>query len=130
MPLITFMALDVSSIPSIPWENRGTWGMAIELGGAPSRAGNCSAPTTLIRLHALRGPIVLAHVYVNGKLVLTQRGHALRSVSVPRPGGTSAFVVSVVSYTKRGSSLLSTRAFMGCNDAHRPGHSAPTPRGP
>ena len=130
MPLITFMALDVSSIPSIPWENRGTWGMAIELGGAPSRAGKCSARTTLIRLHAPRGPIVLVHVYINGKLVLTQRGHALRSVSVPRPGGRRAFVVSVLTYTTPRSSSLSTRTFMGCNNAHRPGHSAPTPRGP
>jgi penicillin amidase len=31
MPQINFMALDVSSIPSIPWENRGTWGEAIAL---------------------------------------------------------------------------------------------------
>ncbi len=31
MPMINFMALDVSGVPSIPWENRGTWGEAIEL---------------------------------------------------------------------------------------------------
>jgi penicillin amidase len=29
MPQITFSALDVSEIPSIPWENRGTWGQAV-----------------------------------------------------------------------------------------------------
>lgn len=29
MPQITFFALDVSDIPKIPWENRGTWGQAI-----------------------------------------------------------------------------------------------------
>jgi penicillin amidase len=31
MPMIDFQALDVSGVPSIPWENRGTWGEAIEL---------------------------------------------------------------------------------------------------
>ena len=31
MPMIHFQALDVSGVPSIPWENRGTWGQAIEL---------------------------------------------------------------------------------------------------
>jgi penicillin amidase len=31
MPMINFMALDVSGVPSIPWENRGTWGEAIAL---------------------------------------------------------------------------------------------------
>ncbi|MFL5824831.1 MAG: penicillin acylase family protein [Solirubrobacteraceae bacterium] len=31
MPMIQFQALDVSGVPSIPWENRGTWGQAITL---------------------------------------------------------------------------------------------------
>ena len=31
MPMIDFQALDVSGVPPIPWENRGTWGEAIEL---------------------------------------------------------------------------------------------------
>lgn len=31
MPMISFEALDVAGVPSIPWENRGTWGQAIEL---------------------------------------------------------------------------------------------------
>ncbi len=31
MPMISFEALDVSGVPSIPWENRGTWGQAVEL---------------------------------------------------------------------------------------------------
>ena len=34
MPMIRFQALDVSGVPSIPWENRGTWGQAIELPAA------------------------------------------------------------------------------------------------
>ena len=32
MPQIVFVALDVSSIPNIPWENRGTWGQAVDFG--------------------------------------------------------------------------------------------------
>lgn len=32
MPQIVFTALDVSSIPNIPWENRGTWGQAVNFG--------------------------------------------------------------------------------------------------
>ena len=31
MPMISFQALDVSGVPSIPWENRGTWGQAVQL---------------------------------------------------------------------------------------------------
>ena len=34
MPQIVFTALDVSSIPNIPWENRGTWGQAVDFGGS------------------------------------------------------------------------------------------------
>jgi hypothetical protein len=34
MPMINFQALDVSGVPSIPWENRGTWGEAVELPAA------------------------------------------------------------------------------------------------
>jgi len=32
MPQIAFSALDVAALPTIPWENRGTWGQAVELG--------------------------------------------------------------------------------------------------
>ncbi|HLW18369.1 MAG TPA: penicillin acylase family protein, partial [Actinomycetota bacterium] len=31
LPQISFMALDVGTIGTIPWENRGTWGQAVEL---------------------------------------------------------------------------------------------------
>jgi penicillin amidase len=34
MPMINFQTLDVSGVPSIPWENRGTWGQAVELPAA------------------------------------------------------------------------------------------------
>lgn len=29
MPQITFFSLDLPNVPSIPWENRGTWGQAV-----------------------------------------------------------------------------------------------------
>ncbi|MEA2374484.1 MAG: hypothetical protein QOD53_947, partial [Thermoleophilaceae bacterium] len=32
MPQIAFQSLDVADLPSVPWENRGTWGQAIALG--------------------------------------------------------------------------------------------------
>jgi penicillin amidase len=32
MPQIVFIALDVAGIPNIPWENRGTWGQAVDYG--------------------------------------------------------------------------------------------------
>ena len=31
MPQISFMALDIGTIGTIPWENRGTWGQAVVL---------------------------------------------------------------------------------------------------
>ena len=31
MPQITFQELDVGAVGTIPWENRGTWGQAVEL---------------------------------------------------------------------------------------------------
>jgi hypothetical protein len=31
MPQINFQSLDVGGVPSIPWENRGTWGQALAL---------------------------------------------------------------------------------------------------
>ena len=31
MPQIQFQSLDVADLPSVPWENRGTWGEAIAL---------------------------------------------------------------------------------------------------
>jgi penicillin amidase len=37
MPQIVFQSLDVADLPSVPWENRGTWGQAIAL-GRPSHA--------------------------------------------------------------------------------------------
>jgi penicillin amidase len=33
MPEITFFSLDLPTIPTIPWENRGTWGQAVALTG-------------------------------------------------------------------------------------------------
>ena len=40
MPQIVFVTLDVSSIPNIPWENRGTWGQAVDFGPGRSTSGS------------------------------------------------------------------------------------------
>jgi penicillin amidase len=119
MPMIAFTALDVSSIPSIPWENRGTWGMAIELGGAPGSAGPCSARSTRIPTRSPGARIVLVRAYENGRLVLSRRGRSLTSITVPRPRGARAFVVTVIAYTDRGGRLLSTRTYLGCTKTRR-----------
>jgi penicillin amidase len=117
MPLINFMALDVSSIPTIFWENRGTWGQAIELGGTPvnatSPAGPCAAKAR-VRLRARRGRIVRVRVYENGKLVLTVRGRSLRSVTVPLRRRRHRIRVRIVAYTNRGARLTITRVYRPC----------------
>jgi penicillin amidase len=67
MPTIDFMAIDVSSIPSIPWENRGTWGQAVDYGGgtapglslpntAPAGAAAASGLVLVMLLLALAHP--------------------------------------------------------------------------
>ena len=42
MPQIVFVALDVSNIPNIPWENRGTWGQAVDFGSVAPGPGATS----------------------------------------------------------------------------------------
>lgn len=122
MPMISFTALDVSSIPSIPWENRGTLGMAIELGGAPASAGSCSARFTRINLHLRGRRVVRARVYENGRLRLSVHGRSLMSVLVRRPRGSRAFVATAAEYTAHGGPVLSTRTFMGCTRVRRTSH--------
>jgi len=122
MPQINFMALDVSSIPSIPWENRGTWGQAIELGGGSAAAAtrpSCVRPSTRVRLHTRRGRIVRARVYENSRLVRTARGRSLHSVTVPFPRGSRPVLVMVVAYTRRGGKLISTRVYRPCSKTRR-----------
>jgi penicillin amidase len=43
MPQIVFQAVDVSNIQNIPWENRGTWGQAVDFGVQAARAPVASA---------------------------------------------------------------------------------------
>jgi penicillin amidase len=40
MPQISFAPVDISSIPTIPWENRGTWGQAVDFGTQPGQGLN------------------------------------------------------------------------------------------
>ena len=50
MPQIVFQAVDVSNIQNIPWENRGTWGQAVDFGvqaaTAPVVSGSGGTPGT------------------------------------------------------------------------------------
>jgi hypothetical protein len=57
--------------------------------------------------------IVRAVAYVNGRRKLVRRGHALRSVTVHRPGARAAKVV-VIARTVRGGRLRIVRRFRAC----------------
>ncbi len=65
-------------------------------------------------LHHARGQrVVKAKTFVNGRLVKTVKGHALRRLTIDRlPQQT--FVVKIVSYQSSGSRLSSTRVYSGC----------------
>ncbi|TMC48413.1 MAG: penicillin acylase family protein [Chloroflexi bacterium] len=64
MPQIVFFALDVANIPNIPWENRGTWGQAVDYGtgvaAAPDGVAASALPNTAPRGVAGPGFGVLA----------------------------------------------------------------------
>jgi dienelactone hydrolase len=66
------------------------------------------------RLHHAPGArVVKVEVFVNGKLRLVRRGHALRSVTVSRPP-RKVFHLRVVSTQSSGSKLVSRRTYRGC----------------
>jgi penicillin amidase len=60
MPQIVFTALDVSSIPNIPWENRGTWGQAVDFGTLPTGVIPESPIAVLLPLGGVTGAVLLA----------------------------------------------------------------------
>jgi penicillin amidase len=69
MPQIVFTALDVSGIPNIPWENRGTWGQAVDYGAGGA------VPTTLSEDAGELGSMLLICLMV---MALLQRRHTMR----------------------------------------------------
>ena len=77
MPQIVFTSVDVSNIPNIPWENRGTWGQAVDFGhggggsSTPGTATSGPVPALLFGLAAL----VLARL----PFLATRRGRRARS---------------------------------------------------
>jgi dienelactone hydrolase len=58
--------------------------------------------------------IVRASVYVAGRRVLTRRGHALRSISIPGLPGNGRHRVTVRLYTRHGLARTIARTVRGC----------------
>jgi hypothetical protein len=104
-------ALDVG-LPLV----RRTRILRFDLGAAPkTETAACAPPGVLhFKLHHGRGTrVVKVDVFVNGRHVLTRRGHALRRVSLPRPGG-SKFVIQIVNTQSTGSTVTTTRTYVAC----------------
>jgi hypothetical protein len=59
-------------------------------------------------------PITRVVVYVDGRRVLTRRGKALRSVSIPGLAGSRRHRVRVYEYTRKGLARRVTRYVRGC----------------
>jgi dienelactone hydrolase len=88
-------------------------------GARYKRSSNLSACTRkraiTIKLPRYRGqPITMVKVYVDGRLVRTRRGHALRSITIPDVAGTKRHRVRVYEYTRRGLARRVTRRMYGC----------------
>jgi hypothetical protein len=63
--------------------------------------------------HGRHATVVRVDVFVNGKRVLTRRGHDIKRVTIHRlPQGR--FVVKIVATQSTGSTLTSTRTYHGC----------------
>jgi hypothetical protein len=110
------------------WWTDGTTGFYVLRVAAnvwPKGQGNGCIDTRRFRFklhHGRRGRVVRVQVYINGKRVLSRRGHNLSSVTVKRlPRGH--FTVKIVSTQSSGSKITSTRTYDGC------AKSKPTVRG-
>ena len=74
-------------------------------------------PATVMRFrlqHANKRRTVSAVVFVDGRARLHKRGHALRSVTLPRPA-RRAFTVVIVKRLANGIVVRSTRRYDGCH---------------
>jgi dienelactone hydrolase len=70
------------------------------------------------RLHRVHGRrVIRVKVYVGRKLVLTRRGHSLRSVTIGGLPGSARHKVRVFVYTRKGLAQRITRMVYGC--AHK-----------
>jgi hypothetical protein len=59
------------------------------------------------------GRVVTVRVTVNGRHLLTKKGHSVKRVSFARPPG-SRLVVVIVTINNHGGGVLTTRTFRGC----------------
>jgi hypothetical protein len=120
MPQINFQALDVAGVPSIPWENRGTWGQAVALPpappGSPPRSAGCSLAIAIHGAHGRR--VVRVAVYAGGRLVRTAHGRSIRRIVVTGlPAGS--FRMRIVARTRGGQRRVSVRRYRNCRPAGR-----------
>jgi hypothetical protein len=115
MPQINFQALDVAGVPSIPWENRGTWGQAVALApaspGSPVRSAGCSLVIAIRRPHGQR--VVRVAVYAAGRLVRTAHGRSIRRIVV-RGLPAGSFRVRIVARSHGGRRSVSVRRYRDC----------------
>ena len=90
---------------------------------AASRSGCSDKRRFKFKLHhARRARIVRVEAFVNGKRVLTRRGHNIKTITIARrPQGH--FTVKIVSTQSNGSRLVSIRTYDGCSKGR------PTTRG-
>jgi len=65
-------------------------------------------------LHHGRGArVVKVELFVNGKLRLLRRGHALRTIRIKRPP-LGVFTVRIINFQSNGARITSTRIYRGC----------------
>jgi hypothetical protein len=82
--------------------------------GLPSTSSCLRVPRLALRLRApSRGRFVRVEVFVNGRRVLTRRGHRIRRIVLhDLPQGR--FRLKVVATTNRGRRISSARTYLGC----------------
>jgi hypothetical protein len=107
-------ALDVG----LPLERR-TRILRFDLGAPPSviapTVTSC-APRRVLHFtlhHGFKARVIKVEVFVNGRHVLTRRGHALARVALRRPAG-KRFVVKIIDFQSSGGTVTSTRIYVAC----------------
>jgi Tol biopolymer transport system component len=90
------------------------------VGAVPQRP-TC-IPARRLRFALHHGPgarVVRVEVFVDGRHVLTRRGHALKDVTLTRPTG-QRFVVRIVNTQSTGSTVTTLRTYTLCTKKTRP----------
>jgi penicillin amidase len=120
MPQINFQALDVSGVPSIPWENRGTWGQAVALPPLPGgrTAAGCSVRIAI--RHPRRGRVVRLTAFAGGHAIRTLRGHDLRHI-VLSGLPTGALRLRIVARSSTGRRGVTRHRYSDCRPTGKRG---------